>query len=89
MLSAGRVHGRWSPGLSAGGHTESSDAAWGHTPHETCNATGHATGVERCPTEGAPSRCSQQATEEHSTPGSRKAVQVALVKPVAYLLLIS
>jgi hypothetical protein len=34
---------------------------------------------------GAPVVCPPQAPQEHSTPGTLKAVQVALVKPVAYL----
>jgi hypothetical protein len=89
MPAAGRAQGRWLPGLSDWCHTGSSGAAWGQTPRDTCNATGNATGFERCPTEGAPSMCSHQATEENSTPGSLKALSVSLVKPVAYPLLIS
>jgi hypothetical protein len=85
MPSDEPTHGTSPRGLSACFPTDAFVAAWAQTPRDTCHANEHAT-----PLRGVRQRVLLRYAlikppEEHSTPGSLKAVQVSLVKPVAYL----
>ena len=55
------------------------------TRRDTCNSNENATGFDTYLTWGSPSVGLIKPPEENFTPGSLKAVQVSLVKPVAYL----
>jgi hypothetical protein len=59
---------------------------WAQTQHSTCDPTSNATGFDKIPTYCfSPTVWFKPPWEFYFTPGTLKAVLVALVKPVAYL----